>query len=89
MQLLDLADDEIALQAAQAVDEENAVEMIDLVLHGAGQQLFAFDLNGISVYVLRANLDPCGAADLLANLGQAQAAFFLDLLALALDDLRD
>ena len=43
-QLLDPADDQIALDAAQAIDEQRAVEMIHLVLEGARQQSGAFAL---------------------------------------------
>src|SRR5260370_1772175 len=87
LQLLDLADDEVAFQATQAVDEEDAVEVVDLVLHGAGEKLFTFDLEPVSVDILRADLDLGGAMDLLANLGEAEATLFFELLALALDDL--
>ena len=36
LELLDAAKDQVALEAAEAVDEENAVEVVDLVEHGAG-----------------------------------------------------
>src|SRR5258708_14747452 len=87
LQFFDLADDEVALEAAEAVDEEDAVEVVDLVLHGAGEKLFTFDLEPVSVDILRADLDLGGAMDLLANLGEAEATLFFELLALALDDL--
>ena len=43
LQLLNLADDEVALDPAQAIDEQRAVEVIHLVLKGARQQFASFD----------------------------------------------
>ena len=43
-QLADPPDDQIALDAAQAIDEQRAVEMIHLVLEGAREQAGAFAL---------------------------------------------
>ena len=39
LQLLDLADDQVALDAAQPIDEHHAVEMIHLVLERAREQV--------------------------------------------------
>ena len=48
----DLAQEQVALERAYAKDEEDAVEMIDLVLEGARQQLFAIDLKPLAVHIL-------------------------------------
>src|ERR1051325_12164982 len=42
-QLLDLADDQVLLQAAEAIDEDGALEVIHLVLEAAGEQARRFD----------------------------------------------
>jgi hypothetical protein len=87
LHLFDLADDEVAFEAAETIDEEDAVEMIDLVLHRAGKELFSFNLEPLAFDVLRTYLDPGGALYLLANLGEAETALLFDLLTLTLDDL--
>ena len=43
LQLLDFPLDQIALQSAQMIDEQNAVQVIDLVQKGPRQQIFAAD----------------------------------------------
>src|SRR5260370_13590662 len=68
LQFFDLADDEVALEAAEAVDEEGAVEVVGLVLHGAGEELLTFHLEPVSVEILPAGLGPGGAIGLLPNL---------------------
>ena len=78
LQLADLAQDEIALQRADAEDEEDAVEVIDLMLEGTRQQLFAFESRTTRRRSSWALTLTFGARDdLLANVGQAEAAFFL------------
>ena len=59
--------------------KDDAVEVIDLVLEGAREQLFAVHLEPFAVLVLRADADLGGADDLLANVGEAEAAFFFVL----------
>ena len=44
LQLLDLSNDQVPLDAAQAIDEQRAVEVIHLVLERARQQLVPFDV---------------------------------------------
>src|SRR5215472_12176570 len=78
---------EVALQGAQVVDEEHTVQMIDLVLHRARQQIVALGLEEFAVHVLRAHLHARRALDLFADLRKAEAAFLFKLLAFALDDL--
>ena len=87
LEFADFAEDEFALEAADAVDEEDAVEVVDFVEHGAGEEFFAFDLEPFAVLVLGFDFDPGGALHFLADLGQAEAAFFFELVAAGLDDL--
>src|SRR5579862_4051345 len=81
------AQDEIALEGAHATEEEDAVEVIDLVLESACEEFDALYLEPVTVDVLRANDYLCGAGYLLANLREAEAALFFILLAFAEDDL--
>lgn len=62
--------------------------MVDFVLEGAGEQLGAFELDGLAVEILGADADFGGARDFVANVGEAEAAFFLDLLPFSVHDLR-
>ena len=82
-ELLDPADDEVFLEAAETVDKEDAVEVVDLVLKGAGEEFFAFDFEPFAFNVLCADFHLCGTLDLFADLGQREAALFFVLLAFA------
>ena len=61
--------------------------MVDLVLHGAGEEFFAFGFEPVAIDVLCSDFNPCRAFHLFADLGEAQAAFFFELAAAAVDDL--
>src|ERR1700733_5919181 len=87
-QLLHLANHQVPLQSAQAVNKQNSVQMIDLMLKRPRQQLFAFNLEPFALHILGPHLDLCGAGNLLANLRQTQASFFFNLFSLARDDRR-
>src|SRR5579859_7113239 len=52
-EFLDFALDEVALEHAQMLDEKNAIEVIDFVTEGAGQQIFAADFEEFALGVLR------------------------------------
>ena len=82
LHLADLAQIEVALEGAHAEDEQHAVDVVDLMLHGARQQVFAVHFEPLAVLVLGANADLGGADDLLADIGEAEAALFLVELAL-------
>src|SRR5580658_2342845 len=88
LRLANLAQGEVAFQRAHAKDEQHAVNVVDLMLHAAREQLFAVLLEPFAVLVLGANPHLGGAHDLLANVGEAEAALFLVELALAVNDLR-
>src|ERR1035437_5103552 len=82
----DLAQVEVALEGAHAEDEQHAVEVVDFVLKGAREQLFAFHLKPLALLVLGADFYLEGAHHLLANVGEAEAAFFLILFVFAEGD---
>ena len=70
------------------VDEQNAVQVIDLMLDGAGQQVLTGDLELFAFYFLSAHRDLFRAAHWLAETGNAEAAFFSGLLAFLRRSLR-
>src|SRR5271156_5662696 len=85
-QLADFAFDEVALQHAQMRDEEDAVEVVNLVAEGAGEQAFAAAFERSARRILRANGDVLGALDVTAESGQREAAFFFALLAFGINN---
>src|SRR5262249_52486716 len=87
-QLPNLADDEIALEAAKAIDEQRPVEVIHLVLKRPREQ--PRSLVRLLVPVAIAALDDSmrGPHDGRVEPRHAQAAFFFELNAIALDELR-
>src|ERR1035438_1529036 len=87
LHLANLAQIEVALQCAHAKDEQHAVEVVNLMLDAAREQLFAIHLEPLALLVLGADADLGGAYDLLADVGEAEAAFLLIELALSEDDL--
>src|SRR5687767_5714181 len=75
--LRDFLQDSIALETAQVIDEERAVEMIDLVAHRPGHQSVAPHLALLSVAIEIAQLHPLRAGDDLDKVGNRETAFFL------------
>src|SRR5580698_3889893 len=67
LQLANLAQVQVALERAHAKDEQDSVQVIDLMLHGAREQFFAVHLVPFAVLVLRADAHPGRAHHLLAN----------------------
>ena len=59
-------------------DVELAVQVIGLVQKGAGQEFFAGLLENSPLSVLRAHLDFVRTSHVLAEIGDAQAAFALE-----------
>ncbi len=88
LKLLDFAADDVPFQRAEVIDEENAVQVIDFVLEGAGQKLLTGKLDALAVLILRFHDLPCGAGNGLAETGDAEATFFAGLLSFAEDDFR-
>ena len=71
---------------AHLVDEQDAVEVVDLVLPGPRFQVADDLLDQLALEVVGLHLDRLGPADLLVQAGKAQAAFLVLDGALALDD---
>src|SRR5439155_11650096 len=86
--LAHLALDGVALQHAEVLDEEDAVQVVDLMAEGASEQSLARRRELLAANVLRADRRARGASGVGATIRQAQAAFFLRLLAFRRNDLR-
>src|SRR5882672_7529154 len=85
-ELLHAALVEIALQAADAVDEELAVEMVDLVLQRHRKQALGLDPHFLLVRRVGAEQNARRAVDLGREVDDREAALFPDDRPLALDD---
>src|SRR5260370_42334744 len=68
------------------LDEENAVEVIDLVAEGAGKQVFAGNLERLALGILRFYGDELRPDDVAAKAGNGEAAFFFALFAFSMND---
>src|SRR6476661_7319591 len=62
-ELFDFAFDQVALEHAEMLDEEDTVEVIDLMAEGAGQQIFAANFEGFAFGVLGLHGDKLRAQD--------------------------
>lgn len=76
---------EVAVEAGagafgHAVDEEGAVEVIDLVLDAAGEEAVADEVVGDAVLILVGDLDFVGAGDIAADVGEGKAALLIGVL---------
>jgi len=63
------------LERLHPVDEQDAVEMVDLVLRHAGRVAFEVELDAVAASIERAHLDLVGTDDAAAQLREAEAAF--------------
>src|SRR5882757_150190 len=88
LQLADFAQDKIALEGADAEDEEYSVKVIDFMLEGASQQVVSVPLKPIAFQILGAYFHLGRARDLLPNVRQAETALFLVDLSFLGNDLR-
>ena len=86
--LLELLADARALELRQVVDEQLAVEMIDLVLDAHGEQPVRVELDLLAVAIERSHADLLGARHLVVDTRHRQAAFLRLLDAFAREDLR-
>src|SRR5581483_6224342 len=77
---------EVALQTAHAIEDELAVQVIDLVLQRDGEQPFGVDFKLFFFFIERLELDARGAFDLDREIDDAETAFFPKQLALAPGD---
>src|SRR5690606_41985675 len=64
----------LPLQRADAIDKQDAIDMIDLVLQDAREQAFRLDLHRLAMLVHSRDDDADGAIDHLIQARQAQAA---------------
>ncbi len=87
-QLFDFPLDQVAFKSAHVRDIELAVEVVGLVEERAGEKVFSGVLKPVPFYVLRFYGDTASAGDLLAEVGDAEAAFLRGLAAVGEDDLR-
>jgi hypothetical protein len=87
-ELFDFALDQVALQHAQVLDEKNAVEVIDFVAEGAGEEIFATDFEGFALGVLRLYGDKLRTQDVAAKTWNGEAAFFFELFAFGVNNFR-
>src|SRR5260370_9155946 len=69
------------------LDEKNAVEVVDFVAEGAGQKIFAANLERFALGILRFYGDELRADDVAAKAGNGEAAFFFALFAFGVNDL--
>src|SRR5271157_2328148 len=89
--LADFALHQIPFQSADVADVELAIQMIDFMHEGAGQQFFSFFagfLVPLSIHVLGANRYLARPGHGLAKLWNAEAAFRLGMFALGAENLR-
>src|SRR5262249_38612262 len=84
--LADLPHDHVALDAAEPADEQQAVEVIDLVLKRARHQARAFLLLQGAVTIESLDDDPRRPHDRRVEPRQAEAAFLLELNTVQLHD---
>src|ERR1019366_8569321 len=86
-QFADLALHHVALQGADVADIKLTVEMVGFVHQRARQQIFSANLNGFTLHVLCARGNRAWPRYLLAEFGQAQAAFVGSKTPFGMDDL--
>ena len=77
-ELLELLHHHVALQLRDVVDEQHAVQMVDLVLQAGGEQAVGFDLLRLAVAVEILDPDRGRPLDLGIIVRDRQAAFLVD-----------
>src|SRR5690242_16336230 len=70
------------------LQEEDAVEVVDLVAEGAGEKIFAANFKGFALGVLRAYGHELRADDVAAKAWNGEATLFLADFALRVNDFR-
>src|SRR5204863_7692391 len=86
-QFADTADNEVPLDAAEAVDEQHAVQVIHFVLKGTREERRAFVLPFDSRPVQTLDDRSRGPHDRRIEARHAEAAFFFELYAVLFDEL--
>src|ERR1700730_6029980 len=84
---LDFVLDQVALEHAQVLDEEDAVQVVDLMAERAGQQIFAANLERLALSILRLYGDELRPDHVTTKAGNGQAAFLLALFAFVVNHL--
>src|SRR5262245_10745642 len=69
-----LAHDHVALERGQVVDEQDAVEMVELMLDAAGEQAFGFEQPLLAILGQVTDLNRLRAGDIGELAGQAETA---------------
>src|SRR5712692_4242543 len=85
-ELFDFALDEVALQHAEMLEKENAVEVIDLMAEGAGQKIFPANFVGFAFGILGFHSDKLRTDNVAAEAGNGEAAFFFPDFSLGVND---
>src|SRR5690606_22644301 len=85
--LLELLANALLLEPRQMIDEDLAVEVVDLMLDAGREQTGRLELERAAVAVERAHAHAPRAHDRLEDARHRQASFLHDLLAVGLDDL--
>src|SRR6267143_1490790 len=75
-EFLDFALDEVALQHAEMLEKEDAVEMINLVAESAGKEIFAANFVGLAFGVLGLHGNKLRTDDVAPEAGNGEAALF-------------
>src|SRR5690606_26254479 len=75
--LPELTNDDVALQSRQEVDDEPAVEMIDLVLDRRCQQSLRFQLLQPPLRIEEAHVHTCRSLDLDPHIGNRKATLLV------------
>src|SRR5262245_29659705 len=88
LHLADTPHDEIALDSSQPIEKQEPVEMVELVLQRAGEQVRPFDGVWGTGPIEGAHDDARGTRDGRVEAGHAEAPFFLELHPFALDEFR-
>src|SRR4051812_21600317 len=78
LRLQELAQDDVALQRREMIDEQDALEMIHLVLNTGREQTVGFELADLVLMVEVAHLDRGRPGHVGIVLGQAEAALVVD-----------
>ena len=79
----------VALELRQVVDEQDAVQMVDLVLQAGREQPVRFDLVRLALKIEILDLHLRGAFDVIVEFRNRKTSFFVDrLLVAGGDDLR-
>src|SRR5690606_41955404 len=71
--------DAALLQAREVLDEDAAVQVVDLVLDADGQQALGLEREGFAIEAQRPHGDPVGPLDFLVDAGHRQAALLVAL----------